>query len=332
MNDIYFEKGYGILYEKIEGGKVDTFEFKNEFGTIKHMFIKREIPTKIENRKYYDIITPNGYGGPIIVNCLEGYRDVLVEAFYSEFKKYCIQSEIVTEFIRFHPIVENAYDFKNIYQIEHIRNTVGTNLILHENPFESEFSKSCKKNIKRSLNSGVEYKINLNPIDLNKFIEIYHSTMERNSASDFYYYGEEYFENCINFFRKSILTIEAIFESKTIAMGLYLLGNKTIHIHLSGTLSEYLSYSPAYVLRYAATLWGKENGYEYIHHGGGRTNSPDDNLYKFKKQFGKSTEFKFFTGRKIWNDAIYLKLNNLNDVENNGNVDFFPLYRLNEVK
>lgn len=106
-------------------------------------------------------------------------------------------------------------------------------------------------------------------------------------------------------------------------MGFYFVYNDIIHIHLSGTLSEYLYLSPAYILRYAITNWGKENNYKLIHHGGGRSDSSEDGLYQFKKRFSKNTEFEFYVGKKIWNEEIYNEL-----CKKSGNeIEFFPGYR-----
>jgi hypothetical protein len=56
------------------------------------------------------------------------------------------------------------------------------------------------------------------------------------------------------------------------------------------------------------TVWASQNEYKLVYHGGGRTNDAEDNLYKFKKQFGQHTEFPFYIGKKIWNQDIYDKL------------------------
>lgn len=325
MLDIYFEPNYGKLYEKIENGLSTLYEFKGDYGKIHHLFIKRQIDVEVDGTIWYDLTTPYGYGGPIILECEEGKEDLLVEEFNKSFGQYCLDNNIVSEFIRFHPLYNNAQDFDTMYNVSYIRNTVGTNLADFEDPFQSEFSKSCRKNVRRALRDGITYRITEKPSNINNFKEIYYSTMDRNDASDFYYFDDEYFDKCLSLIGDNILLVEAIYEEKTIAMGFYFVYNKNIHIHLSGTLSEYLHLSPAYVLRYAVTTWGKENGYEIIHHGGGRSNSQDDSLYKFKKQFGSNTEFKFHVGKKIWNKHIYeelCKIKNINEED-----DFFPLYR-----
>src|SRR6478735_1307981 len=116
--DVYFDDNYGKLYEKVENGKAEIFNFNYKFGIIKNQFIKREIPIRINNEIYYDIVTPYGYGGPVIIKCEE--------------------NKIVSEFIRFHPILENAEDFTSVYDVKCIRKTLGTNLKDFEDPFQIE--------------------------------------------------------------------------------------------------------------------------------------------------------------------------------------------------
>ena len=323
--DIYFESNYGKIYEKIENGKLEIFEYEDENGKISNQFILREIPIKINEETYLDIITPYGYGGPMIEECVKGKEEKLKEAYIEKFKEYCYENKIVSEFVRFHPLFDNAKDFSKYYNTQYIRHTLGTNLKNFEDPVKEEFSKSCRKNIRQAINKGVTYKITEEPESINNFKEIYYSTMDRNNATDYYYFGDEYFEQILKYFRKNVLLVEAIYENKTIACGLYFIYGKTIHIHLSGTLNEYLFLSPAYILRYAVTLWGKEHGYEMIHHGGGRSNSEEDGLYKFKKGFAKNTEFDFGIGKKIWNENIYKELCRKKQIGEDE--EFFPAYR-----
>jgi len=325
MSDIYFKQDYGRLYEKIEDGKCEVFEYRATNGIVRHMFIKREIETKINEQVYYDLVTPYGYGGPLIMDCVEGKQKELVTGFMLAFQKYCNENNIVSEFVRFHPILKNARHFQDCYDVIHIRNTVGTNLRDYSDPVQSEFSKSCRRNVKNAIKQGVSFRITENPKNVYDFKKIYYSTMKRNEATDYYYFDDNYFEQCVRLLGKNIVLVEAIYENITIAMGVYFIYNKVIHIHLSGTLSEFLHMSPAYVLRYAITLWGKQHGYDLIHHGGGRTNSPEDSLYLFKKQFGKNTEFEFWVGRKIWNCGIYEKL--CETVGKRKDITYFPAYR-----
>ena len=323
MPDIYFDPNYGKLYEDAEHGEAEIFVCQTENGKISNQFIKREIPSRIDGDTYYDIVTPYGYGGPIIEEC--NNKEELLHEYELQFSAYCEQNNIVSEFVRFHPIVNNSVDFKKIYSCEFNRLTVGTNLKAYADPMVEEFSKSCRQNIRKKLKMGMEYRVTESPEDFDSFKQCYYSTMERNNASDYYYFDDEYFKKIKRYFKNNTILVEAIYQGQTIAAGLYFISNKTIHIHLSGTLKEYLHLSPAYILRYGAMMWGKENGYELIHHGGGRSVSEEDNLYKFKKQFGKNTQFDFFIGKKIWNADIYNRICSNVGADISGS--FFPAYR-----
>lgn len=325
MIDIYFEPNYGKLYEKIEDGICEVFEYNCELGNIYHMFIKREIPLQINNKTYFDLVTPYGYGGPLITECKEGDRKELVLEFEHYFAKYCEENNIISEFVRFHPVVGNALDFKEIYKIENIRKTVGTNIIDYKNPITSEFSKSARKTIRRSMNAGVSFNIIEKPESIHNFKEIYYSTMKRNNASDYYYFDDDYFDECLELFQNHIILVEVLYQEKVIAAGFYFVYGKYIHAHLSGTLKDYLHLSPAYIIKYATAKWAKNNDVHFIHYGGGITNSSDDSLYQFKKKFGKNTDFDFYIGKRIWDKEVYEELCKLKNVDDN--IEFFPAYR-----
>ncbi len=323
--DIYFEPEYGQLYEKMEQGKLEQFHFKNDVGSIFYQFIKRPIDISIDNKEYYDLVTPYGYGGPLIIECNEKYKTKLVNDFKVEFHKYCRQNYIVSEFVRFHPVLDNAKDFQSIYKLESIRKTVGTNIYGNEDPIRSEFSKSARKSIRRALNSQVNFRVIEKPTSLSNFIGIYYSTMDRNDASDYYYFDDEYFNNCLKLFKDQILLVEVIYEEKVIAAGFYFVYGDFIHAHLSGTLTEYLHLSPAYIIKYATAIWAKENNIQLIHYGGGTTNSEHDPLYQFKKKFGRNTEFEFHVGKKLWDEETYEKL--CQNTGMIGDTNYFPAYR-----
>ncbi len=326
MQDIYFEPDYGKIYEELGEGTNHTFVYSDEYGKVSNMFLIRDIPNCIINGvQYKDITTPYGYGGPVVTNFIEGYKDKLIDNYINNFREYCLSNHIVSEFIRFHPIIENAKDFIDVYPIVYQRKTVGTNLKTSDDPIQTECSKSVRKNVKKALKNGVTFQYIESPTNIDNFKEIYYSTMKRNHASDFYYFGQDYFDSLLHYFNKNILLIKAIYQDKTIAMGFYFIYDKYIHAHLSGTLSEYLYLSPAYVLRYALIQWGKEHEYSLIHHGGGVSNEENDSLFNFKRRFTKETLFDYYVGKKIWQPEMYQKLCEKTGTTNV--IDYFPAYR-----
>ncbi len=320
QKDIYFDPHYARLYENIEGGSLLVYALDNAQGRVTNTVIKRPIPG-VEG--WFDLITPYGYGGPIIERLSNSASEAeLIAAYTEDFGKFCKENNIVSEFVRFHPIIGNGPVFASVYGSEYMRPTLGTNLADFDDPFTAEFSKSCRKTVRQALSKGVTYKVTPSPDSLDSFKDIYYSTMDRNNAPDYYYFGDEYFDSLLCDLKDHVLTVEALYDGKTVAMGLYLTSGDTIHVHLSGTKTEYLNLSPAYVLKYAAVLWGKENGFRLIHYGGGRSNSTNDPLYVFKKKFAVHTEFDFYIGKKVWNAEKYAEL-----TIGCSDPGFFPLYR-----
>lgn len=322
--DLYFDDNYGKLYEKIENGKYVKFEIETENGKISNRFLLREIPEKIKDTQYYDIVTPYGYGGPIIENLI-GNKDELLREYEEKFESYCKDNNIVSEFIRFHPLIKNYEDFK-IYNPIYMRKTLITKLD-EEDVIQNQFGKSAKRNIKQAINKGVTYRIIEEPSDLSNFKKLYYDTMDRNSATDYYYFDDEYFGNIIKYFKDELILFEAIFEEEVISSIICFKWNKTLHEHLSATNSEYLYLSASYLLKKAIVLWGIENNCEIMHHGGGKSNDLEDSLYLFKKNFAKLYETDFYVGKKIWNQKIYDELCQMKNIDSNES--FFPAYRKN---
>ena len=323
--DVYFRQEYAQLCALIDGGIAKEFVYQGKNGSVRNQFIMRKIPALVDGEQYYDIATPYGYGGPVLNCAVESEKENLLKEYEAAFSNYCDEHHIVSEFVRFHPLYNNALDFKEIYGSCAIRKTVGTNLEGYEDPIQSEFGKSCRKKIRKLLNDGLTYRVIRGPESIEPFREIYYSTMKRDNAEAYYYFDKTYFDTMVSLLREELLYTEVLYEDQVIAANLCFVSDGNLYIHLSGTRSEYLHLSPAYILRYAVALWGKENGCRVVFHGGGTSNDEQDSLFLFKKQFGKNTEFLFYTGKRVWNQPVYDALCKISSASVDS--DFFPAYR-----
>lgn len=324
--DIYFKKEYGELYVQ-DNEELNQIIVTENDSCISYIFIKRFIK-EVDGIEYYDIVTPYGYGGPVYVGTI---TKALVEKFIRKYTEYIEKNNIVSEFIRFHPLEKNALYMKNIYEPIFCRKTIATEInteLAFDEVLKQQISKSSRKTINKLLKQKIQIQF-INQVsknDLNKFIDIYYSTMDRNSADSSYYFTKKYFREMLEFLPNDLLLINVIYDKKNIAAALCLKGNGILHVHLSGTLSEYINISPAYLLKYAEIKWAYENKYFKVHYGGGKTNSEDDSLFLFKKKFAQNSELNdFYIAKKIHNLKIYNQLIMLNGIKKTS--DFFPAYR-----
>lgn len=322
VTDPYFLPGYIEASAHLEGAVPEEFRFTSDLGVISHQFIRRNIEN-VDFDGYSDIISPYGYGGPVILECNDRTRvHELIHGFEREFAIYCAKTKTVSEFVRFHPIDAIGPLWSDVYDVDLSRSTVVTDLT-GDNWYTRELSKTVRKKIRRNDGLGVSVKV-YEPEDLSSFMRLYWKTMDRNEAANFYYFDETYFSILLSTLRGSLLLAEASLGETIIGSCLCLIGKNRIHIHLSGTDTEFMSYSPAVSIRRSILEWGVANGYKLVHHGGGRTSSPQDSLFQFKKGFGSMLS-EFYTGRRVWDHVTYNELVLTSDnAENSG---FFPAYR-----
>ena len=151
------------------------------------------------------------------------------------------------------------------------------------------------------------------------FIEIYKSTMQRNAASEYYYFTQMFFDDMFSNLAEYYTLFSAKFDGKIISSAIMMHCNGNLHYHLSASLREYMHLAPNNLLLYSAACWGTENGYTTFHLGGGVR--VEDSLLSFKKSFNKKGLIDFYIGRNVFCEEIYKELLDIRITEH---LDFDP--------
>jgi Acetyltransferase (GNAT) domain len=318
--DVYYSKEYVHLFADVEEGVPEAVYYENKDGKVFYPFIKRKIPLK---EGYYDIVTPYGYGGPI----LEGDRSVITP-FYSQFKKDCVDHNIITETVRFHPLLKNHEYMKDVMTVDYIRKTTAVNLTLSLEEIRKNYASNNKRNIKKANKEGVQALVSKNKDDIEVFTDLYYETMDRNNASSYYYFDKSYFYRQMDetMLSKTYLLI-AKYKEQIIAGIILLIGKEYAHYHLGASKTEYLPLRPNNLLFDAMVELSKSLGLKALHLGGGY--QENDSLFKFKSLFTNNNHFNYYIGKNILNGKIYHELSQsvMNHISFNSSSDFFPLYR-----
>ena len=165
--------------------------------------------------------------------------------------------------------------------------------------------------------------------NLDSFIELYYATLNKNEASDYYYFGKEYFEKLKNIEGCNLVLINGYVDGKIIASSVFMCSEKYMHYHLSATNPEFYSYAANNLILACAIEYGMEHGMKWLHLGGGLSGSEKDNLFRFKRSFGRTENNlkDFYLGRAIFMPEVYDKLCELSRADGVENADFFPAYR-----
>lgn len=300
--DIYYTPEYYKLYEELGDGKEYCFVFISGNEIVLYPFLINSV-NKLGytlDQEYFDIQGAYGYNGVVSTTLEKSF----IEEFYQEFNSYCHNKNIIAEFTRFHPLLENVKFSKNRMDISFDRETVYIDL---KNSFErifSQFQATTRKQIRRATNRHlIRVKIYEKDISiLDTFYDIYIETMKRNDAGQYLYFNRQYFKSIIE--NTSSCCFIAYAKEKPIAAIIIFYNKFYIQGHLGGALTNYLFMAPFSFLYQEIIKFGQKIGCRYFHIGGGTDNTRDNSLLKFKGNFAKERG-KFFIGKKIHNHKIY---------------------------
>ncbi|GKX65527.1 lipid II:glycine glycyltransferase FemX [Inconstantimicrobium mannanitabidum] len=296
FQDIYYTSDYYKLYEKNGDGKGKLFVYRESNNIAIYPFMLNEIENNNFESKYYDIESAYGYGGPLT----NSYNKKFLSNFEDEFLKYCNENGIVAEFIRFHPLIKNEKIFNENIEVLHNRITVYLDLTRDVDVIWKEEIKSKNRNmIRKAEKSGLTVEESK---DFQCFKNIYEATMKKVTADSYYYFKNDYYDFMENSDNYIILNVKK--ENQIIASAVFMIYGQYFHYHLSGSLKEYLNYSPNNLLLWEAIKYAKAKGCRIMHFGGGLTNSVDDNLFKFKKSFSNELA-DFYIGKRVHNKKVY---------------------------
>lgn len=329
-HDVYYLSSYVKGLQIHEHDMPILFYFENDETRAFNVVIKRDIAKdnkfkgRLCEKKYYDIITPYGYGGFLVQ---ESISKSSMEQLDNDYKKLCMENGIISEFVRFHPILQNADIFQGMYNEKMLGETVTMNLDTREQIWDNMAS-TCRNRIRKSLKEGVEVYWGRSPELYREFLKIYSTTMDRKNATDFYYFEDDYFNSIMNDLRYHSIIFYALYQGQIISMAIIMFCNTQMHYHLGGSYREYQNLAPANQIFYEAACWGSENGFLTFHLGGG-LGCQDDNLYRFKKTFNKNSNTVFSIGNKIFDEEKYKELINIRSEEKDfcTETSFFPVYR-----
>ena len=249
---------------------------------------------------YFDWETPYGYGGPLADGVISAKTQQL---FFYEISEYCTSNNIVSQFVRFHPLLKNYEVLPDVIETRYLRDTIFIDTTKSELILNNMDSKNRNMVRKAQKNGVTIVKKNIN--ELEEFILMYNETMEKNGADDYYIFGENYFDS-LNTMDNNAFVLYAIYEGNPISGSIMFYNDRYMHYHLSGSHTEYRNIPAGNLLLYEAACMAGEMGIKQFHLGGGM--KPDDSLFGFKKQFNKNGRASFVVGRTIFDRDKYIEL------------------------
>ncbi len=322
-HDVYWLSGYVRAFQIHGDGEPLLFYYDDGSTRGINVVMKRDIADdvhfkdKLEHGRYFDIATPYGYGGWLI----EGDN---TEGLFREYEGFLKRNNIVSEFVRFHPMVKNHEKCSSYYDVVQLGEVVHIDLSSHEVIWEN-FSSKNRNMVRKAVKNDIKIYNGRYPEIFEEFRNVYNSTMDKDNADEYYYFSPEFYSSILNDLSHNAEIFYAVKDNKVIAASIILMCNGYLNYHLSGSLHDYYNLAPTNLLLYEASLWGCEHGFKSLYLGGG-VGSEEDNLFSFKRSFYKGVLNRFHIGKKVVDKEKYEVLISLRN-GNIGNAGFFPEYR-----
>jgi len=302
QQDVYYTPEYYELYENYGDGKAMCFVFEQAGEIALYPFLINSVNVLgyTLDLEYYDIQGAYGYNGVLS----SSYEPKFIEGFYAAFDKFARRKNIVAEFTRFHPILNNVKFSKEQLSIFFDRYTVYIDTNKSLDDLWSGLQRTTKKQINRGYNrNNLKVKVfKGEEFELDIFVSIYSESMKRVESTKYLYFNKDYFQHLLSL--PQTIQYVAYFDEKPISTITALMGKNILHGHLGGTLNEYVSLSPFSMLYWEMIKTAKENNLKYVHVGGGATANDNDKLFIYKQHFS-DLKGEFYIGKKVHNQLIY---------------------------
>jgi hypothetical protein len=300
--DIYFTPSYYRLYEELGDGIAKCIIFTEGDNLAIYPVLLNSINKLgyVTDGEYYDLQGAYGYNGILFSSDDRQF----VKQFFVAFADFCVENNVVAEFMRLHPLINNHVLCEKYVSAIKDRETVVINL--EKDYWNCEYSSNNRNMIRKALKSGYQIQILDQPTekDIKAFVDIYYCSMNMINADKYYYFPQKYFINMFRYFNNHVFLFNVIDpEYGIVCSAVFMQYGNYFHYHLSGRNRNADNSANNYLLNKAAEF-AKENGASKFHLGGGRSSADNDSLLLFKKNFSKQT-IPFYLSKRVLNETVY---------------------------
>ena len=288
-DDVYYNRDFLALHagtQEIASLETDTFHHA-------------AVVQPIDGSPLKDMETPWGYGGPIASSA-----EALTTGLADWRRQQCAEGRIA-EFVRLHPFIDPLTTPGLYDSLSFDRTTVLVDLPQWRQQRQDGYDRVTRKRLRKAEKDLTVRLVDGGRADVDTFKRLYESGLENNNATSRYYFDVAYFETLLNVPWATAWIAE--YEGEPTAVMVCIHGGIFAHTHLSGGDDRSRALNASALLHHLAIEHYADHGFQWMHLGGGRTNSPDDALFQFKAKFSPLRS-NFFLGGFVHDEENFARL------------------------
>lgn len=301
--DIYYDTSFLNLDAKMQKGDYEIAVLYKDNNLLIYPYIKLPILVK-GFTNYYDITSPYGYAGPYSnsrdADFLKNAELLLI--------KYFVESNIVSEFIRYHYNYNKEFFFTNNIVNLFNRNIVTVDLRRNaEEIWATEFSSKCRNLYRKTESEEYVFEFSTDLKDLQTFFNLYIETMKNVRADEFYYFDNAIIQQTFVDLKDKVKLVKIVKDGITFASALFFIRNKIVTYYLSARNIQHTKVNATNYLLAKTIMWAANEENVIFNLGGGNNCEEGNLLLNFKKNFS-STITPFYIGKRIHYISVYNEL------------------------
>lgn len=304
-HDAFHLPGFLALSAAQASGEAAHFLYQSTEGAVYLPLIKR--PVGAPAPQAYDLVSPYGYPGPLVRPNPGADPAALLALALTAFAQSLAPAGYLSAFIRAHPILTPPTGPLDAGTAEvHTVATGDVVLIDLNRPLDDIFAdmrRNHRQNIRRLECIGFRADHDGVMSHFGDFHRLYHSTMQRVHAADYYFFDAAFFANLREAMEDRLQLFVVHRREDIAAAGLFLLNGEFAHYFLAGTDPQYLRLAPSKLLVWRGIEYAKAAGCRWLNLGGG-LGGQRDALFDFKQAFSKLTA-PYHTWRLVADARLY---------------------------
>lgn len=311
---------------EFEEERAELFVYGDEDTFVYYPYLRRDLSNvpvaddALEDpSEYSDIVSSWYYGGPLTSADADAAP---IAEFFEAFGDHCESENIVAEFVRFDPNLENHEEF-TLLDPSFNRETVPVDLTQSKEEIWEGYEGRNQRAITQARDSALEIDRSYTAEDVEKFHAIYSNAMEARDADDHYRFTRSFFDELLASPYFTLLV--ARYEDEVV--GGFLIAHDDVYSHhyLSASNPDYWEYRVNNLLYHEVVMYMHDTDRELFDFQGGRPG-----VFKFKKGFSPD-RCEFHIAKRTHVPDVYEDLvDAAEDAGVDTNTGYFPAYRIEQ--
>jgi hypothetical protein len=320
--DVYYQRDYLRAAALHEAGELCLVHYCGEGGIVLYPLVRRplealSLPGQLV-RGRFDLTTPYEYGGPLLI-CEHAAEQAVRAGFLRAFDAWCRDTGVVSEFVRFDPLLAVHFGWGGVYDLRSCGSNVVIDLSRDDATLLAQMRGAARRAVLAAQRRGcrVEYA----SARSGDFASLYRANLDRLGAGAQYYLSTAYFADLAVLGCEDRLAVAFGPNGEIAGAALFVVGRLFAHYHLAAVDRTMSSLNPGHLLIYEAARRLRDSGRRWLHLGGAAPSQ--SGLRAFKESFSPD-RMDYVVGTRV-HDAVTYRA--LAEAAGAAGARFFPAYR-----